>query len=206
MEREQKYLEICSELKVLIEATGEPLEGNCMYRHLTLDTWDCLLNKRKNYQLAVKNKQTICEIGFNAGHSILAMILSNPNAKYTLFDLGVHSYSKPCFEYLRKLFPNVSIEIIWGDSRSTLPTYHHKYPNVTFDLIHIDGGHQREVYSADWKNSLDMSLKGSLLIFDDTDNNKINAFLDEEIQKGVVSEADKFLETFGYKHRILVKK
>lgn len=206
MEREEEYLRICSELEVLIRETGELLEGNCMYHHHSLEPWDRLLNKRKNYQSIVKAKKAICEIGFNAGHSVLAMILSNPDAQYVIFDLGAHLYSRPCFGYLREKFPHVNMEIVWGDSRESLPKYHKDHLGITFDVIHIDGGHKQEIYSADWKNSLNMCIAGSFLIFDDTDNKKINDFVDEEIQKGVAYEADNFLETFGYEHRVLIKR
>ncbi len=203
MEPDEEYSKICNNLKELIEKTGEPLEGNCVYRHLSFDRWDVLLNKRINYQKAVKERKLICEIGFNAGHSILAMILANPDAHYFLFDLGTHAYARPCFEYLKKSFPQTTIEIFWGDSRETLAVYHKKHPEVMFDLVHIDGGHRSEVYSVDWKNSLDVTSSGSLIIFDDTDSVKINAFLDKEIEKGLVREATGFLKTFGYEHRIL---
>lgn len=206
MEHEEEYSKICDDLKELIEETGKLLEGNCVYRHLSFDQWDVLLNKRINYQKAVKEKKFICEIGFNAGHSVLAMILVNSNAHYVLFDLGTHAYARPCFEYLKKIFPQTIMEIFWGDSRETLPAYNKKYPEVVFDLVHIDGGHRSEVYTIDWKNSLDVTSSGSLIIFDDTDNAKINVFIDNEIEKGIIIEATGFLKTFGYEHRILERK
>ncbi len=205
MEHENEYLKICDDLKKLIEKTGEQLEGNCVYRHLSFDRWDALSNKRINYRKAVIGRESICEIGFNAGHSILAMIQANPNARYILFDLGIHSYARPCFEYLKKTFPQTTMEIFWGDSRETLADYHRNHTEVVFDLIHIDGGHRSEVYSVDWKNSLDVTSPGSLIIFDDTDSVKINLFINKEIEKGIVYEAKGFLETLGYKHRILEK-
>jgi len=176
-----------------------------MYHHLSLKPWDCLLNKRKNYQKIATNKNKICEIGFNAGHSLLTMLLVNPDAKYVLFDLGSHKYSKPCFEYLKTKFPNTKMDIVWGDSRVTLLNYHLSKPKTKFDVIHIDGGHAYEVYSKDWKHSLQMIQKGGILIFDDTDNSRISSFIDKQIKRGVVKEADGYLETFGYKHRILIK-
>lgn len=206
MEHEKEYLRICADLKEIIEDMGEPLEGNCVYRHLSFDWWDVLLNKRVNYQKAAKGKKLICEIGFNAGHSILAMILANPNAHYVLFDLGIHAYARPCFEYIKKIFPLTAIEIFWGDSRKTLAAYNDGHPEMIFDLVHIDGGHRSEVYSEDWKNSLEATASGSLIIFDDTDSTKINAFINKEIESGVACEATGFLKTSGYEHRILVRK
>ncbi len=206
MKYKKKYSKNCDDLKELIEKTGEPLEGNCVYRHLSFDQWDVLANKRINYKKAVKGAKLICEIGFNAGHSVLAMILANPNAHYVLFDLGEHTYARPCFEYISNNFLNTKIEIFWGDSCETLVNYHKQHPEVLFDLVHIDGGHKSEVYSVDWKNSLDVTHTGSLIIFDDTDNVKINAFVDREIANDVVIEASGFLPTFGYRHRILKKR
>lgn len=206
MDQEEKYFKICEELEKIIKETGEPLEGNCVYRHHTLDPWDCLLNKRVNYQRIVRGKKEICEIGFNAGHSLLTMLLVNQDAKYTLFDLGKHAYSKPCLDYIKNIFSNVKIEMTWGDSRITLPKYHSKNPKIKFDVIHIDGGHLYEVYSKDWANSLQMISNKGIIIFDDTYNVKINTFVNKEIEKGIVCEADNFLETFGYKHRILIKR
>jgi hypothetical protein len=94
---------------------------------------------------------------------------------------------------------------MWGDSRVTLPEYKLLNPNVIFDVVHIDGSHRSEVYSKDWENSILLVSKGSILIFDDTDSVKINAFVDEKIKNGVVNESNNYLETFGYKHRILIK-
>jgi hypothetical protein len=205
MERESEYLEVCEGLKEVIDRIGEPLEGNCMYKHLSTDPWDCLENKRINYQKAVKGKQYVCEIGFNAGHSLVAMLLSNPTAHYVLFDLGAHEYTQPCYEYIKNKFPQTSMEMFWGDSRETVPDYHKNNPEKLFELVHIDGGHKHEVYSADWVNSLAISGKGALLIFDDTDNKKISDFIDLEIQKGLVIENKSFLKTFGYEHRVLIK-
>lgn len=206
MEHEDRYLQICEDLKKIVEKTGEALEGNCMYKHLSFEQWDCLLNKRKNYQILAKNKKMICEIGFNAGHSLLSMILVNPYAKYTLFDLGNHAYSMPCFEYLKNKFPEVDMEILWGDSRNTLPLYHTEHPSRVFDLLHIDGGHKYEVYSADLTNSLKLTSVGSTIIFDDTDNKKISAFLDVEMVKHSLEEINNLMKTSGYEHRVFIRK
>lgn len=205
MEKEAEYLGFCEELKKLIEATGEPLEGNCMYRHLTFEPWDCLLNKRINYQTVAKQASSVCEIGFNAGHSILAMILVNPGAEYVLFDLGDHKYAAACFEYLQSRFPETRLEMTWGDSRTTLSDYRNEHPLKRFDVLHIDGSHKSDVYKRDWENALHMVSKDGILIFDDTDNVKISAFIDGEIKAGNVHEADGFLRTSGYEHRILIK-
>ena len=196
---------ICLEIESIIKEIGEPLEGNCVYEHQTLNQMECLLNKRLNYESLSKKCTSICEIGFNAGHSLLSMMLSNQNAKYISFDLGIHLYSKPCFEFLKNKFSSTHLDIFWGDSRVTIPDFITKNPNTKFDLIHIDGSHRSEVYKEDWKNSLELSHPGTFIIFDDSDNPKISLFIDEQILSGEVIESKEVLETFGYKHRILIK-
>jgi hypothetical protein len=196
---------ICVEIESIVKEIGEPLEGNCVYEHQTLNPMDCLLNKRLNYEHLSKKSNSICEIGFNAGHSLLSMILSNPNAKYVSFDLGIHLYSKPCFNLLKNKFRDTQLDIFWGDSRVTIPDFITKNSNTKFDLIHIDGSHKSEIYKEDWKNSLKLSHPGTIIIFDDSDNPKISLFIDEQILGGEVTELKEVLETFGYKHRILIK-
>ncbi len=205
MYSEEEYQKICNELREIITKTGEPLEGNCLYKHLTFEPWDCLINKRKNYETVSKNKKRICEIGFNAGHSILVMILTNPNAEYVLFDLGNHAYSKPCYDYLKDQFINTKISIYWGNSIETLPEYSCNNKKL-FDLIHIDGCHQSKIYTQDWNNSLNVCSNGGTIIFDDSDNEKVTDFLNKKVNDGEVIENLDVLETFGYEHRVFTKK
>lgn len=204
MYSEDEYQKICEDLKEIIIKTGEPLEGNCVYKHLTFEPWDCLKNKRDNYKTVSENKEKICEIGFNAGHSILVMILNNPDAEYILFDLGDHLYSKPCFEYIKNRFKDTKIEMYWGDSTVTMPEYISGNKKC-FDLIHIDGCHQSKIYKQDWDNSMTLLCKEGTVIFDDTDSEKVNIFLDSRIEDGEVTENENILKTYGYEHRIFNK-
>jgi hypothetical protein len=201
---------IIEELDKIIENSGESLEGNCYYAwgDKTIDDViiiQSLANKRFNYQRAILNKKYICEIGFNAGHSLLHMLLVNQDAEYTLFDLGEHLYSKPCLEYIQKLFPNTKIEIFWGDSRKTMVDYLSTPSHKTFDFIHIDGGHTPEIYEKDWSNSYSLVKDEGIIIFDDTDLPIINSFVNDQIKKKLVYESSDFLETQRLEHKILVK-
>lgn len=137
-----------SNIERIVCSTDELMEGNCMYLHQTFNRDPNMIPKQRNLVKAVKNKKTILEIGFNAGHSALIFLLSNPNATMMIFDLGEHSYSKLCFEYLDKEFPN-RLEIIWGDSTIQLPLYITQHNQQKFDLIHIDGGHSDYVCRSD---------------------------------------------------------
>ena len=200
---------IIQNLDRIIESSGEALEGNCYYPHHKIMndaiTTQSLANKRTNYQRAVANKNYICEIGFNAGHSLLHMLVVNPIAEYVLFDLGEHSYSKPCLDYIRHLFPNTNIEMFWGDSRITMLDYLSNPNHKTFDCIHIDGGHTPEIFEKDWANSYSLTNNDGIIIFDDTDLPDIRRFVNDQIKKNLVYESRDFLATQRLEHKVLVK-
>ena len=201
---------IIETLDKIIEDSGVPLEGNCYYAwgDKTIDDniiIQSLSNKRLNYQRAIANKKNVCEIGFNAGHSLLYMLVVNPTAEYTLFDLGEHLYSKPCLEYIRSLFPTTKIRIFWGDSRKTMVEYLSSPSHQTFDCIHIDGGHTPEIFEKDWVNSYSLAKDNGIIIFDDTDLPVIHSFVNDQIKKNLVYESVDFLETQRLEHRILIK-
>ena len=147
--------------------------------------------KITNIQKLAVGKATICEIGVNAGHSLLLMLMVNPTAAYTLFDLGYHKYTAPCVDYLQKAFPSAKIEIIYGNSVETVAKHEGLY-----DLVHIDGGHEPEIFEHDYNNV--KRLAKDLVIFDDFDYPKICTFLNYKIGAGEIepvqeSHTDKHL-------------
>ena len=71
------------------------------------------------------------------GHSLLIMLLANPNLKITTIDI-VEKYSKAATDYLQNEFPNAKINFIKGNSLNIIPKLDAKY-----DLFHIDGTHSR---------------------------------------------------------------
>ena len=50
--------------------------------------------------------RTVCETGFNAGHSTLVYLVSNPDVHVYNFDLGNHEYSQYMADYLGNRFRN----------------------------------------------------------------------------------------------------
>ena len=57
-------------------------------------------------------------------------------------------------------------------------------PVLRFDLLHIDGYHDRYHCESDLRHGLRMALKGAWVIVDDTDLASIREFYDETIDKG----------------------
>lgn len=99
---------------------------------------------------------SICEIGFNAGHSASTFLFASPKASYLGFDLGnqadkiggesvftgSHLYTEQCFSKIKELFPQNVKRLIIGDSNETVPSFSLKSKGkFRCDLIHVDGGH-----------------------------------------------------------------
>jgi predicted O-methyltransferase YrrM len=165
-----KYSHVIEQLSKIIRASGQALEGNYFYSHLVdISTGEHvqsidMLPKRQNMFYLAKHATRICEIGFNAGHSCLLMLLANPNSSIVCFDICHHAYTLPCFEYLESQFPG-RLTLICGDSSVTVPSFH----GEGFDLIHVDGNHTYDGAKSDIDNVLPMLKPGGRIVLDDDD-------------------------------------
>jgi predicted O-methyltransferase YrrM len=170
---------INANLLPIIHKCGELLEGNIFMLHHTTNYTNIFLNKVKNISNMVLNKNinNVMEIGFSSGFSALLILLTNPNIRISCFDIGEHTYTRPCYEKLKETFGD-RINITYGDSTQTL-----KNVNNNYDLIHIDGGHTTEVANSDIINSYRLSKKGTILIMDDYDFSNLHNLWDSYIIK-----------------------
>lgn len=87
--------------------------------------------------------KTICEIGFNAGHSALLWLTQSSSAEVIMFDIWTHKAAPIAENYLRThvLNANTRLSIHKGDSSSTVRTFHNHFPIKTCNIISIDGAH-----------------------------------------------------------------
>jgi predicted O-methyltransferase YrrM len=163
--------------EILLEI-GENVEGN-MICDIHPDNIVSQVNQNKIHNLRhlANGKRRICEVGVNAGHSLLLMLDVNPTADYVLFDIGTHKYTRPCIEYIRSHYPNTSIQVFYGDSKVTLPKQHGE-----FDLIHIDGGHYPPEVMSDYKESMRLIAPKCPIVFDDYNFPYIQTFLTNKLQ------------------------
>lgn len=139
------------------------------------------------------------EIGFNAGHSCLLMLLANKESKITIFDICMHEYTIPCYEFLNKIFPG-RLELIKGDSLQTVPQYNIK----KFDLLHIDGFHEPNHAYKDIINAKRLSTNNGIVILDDDNLPYLNKLHRDLIEKNIVKlyEDKNLVETKIYTHLI----
>ena len=194
-------------LNKIVTDTYTPLEGNIFYIHETFTLSPLLYTKQLNLFWCGKQANTrICEIGFNAGHSAMVLLLGRDTSplEFTIFDLGEHLYTKPCFDYIQSKFSNVRMEYVKGDSIETIPQWisQNKSSIWTYDLIHVDGGHSESCISNDMKYA-DLLIKmGGIIIIDDTNYSIINNYVNLYLNSGYYREID-ILKTYGYTHRII---
>ena len=187
----------------ILESTGEHVEGNLI---CDITPYNYLIHKNfakiKNLQHICKNKRKICEIGVNACHSLLLMIMVNPDAEYVLFDLNCHRYTELCIQYMMTTFPSTRISVYYGNSVETVKKY--METNImdiaTFDMCHIDGGHTYDVFSHDYANVNKLLSTDGTVIFDDYDYGDIKNFLDERVaSKEITQVLDKrLIDTDGH--------
>jgi hypothetical protein len=177
----------------ILREVGERIEGNLIC-DVYPDNYIINRNLDKIYNLKkiVKNKKKVIEIGINACHSLLIMLLENPDAEYLLFDLNYHKYTEPCLNYIRKNFPNTKITVVFGDSVKTIYDFINNNPDElsTYDFCHIDGGHEYPIFSKDYENTKKLCNKNSIIIFDDYNFLDIKHFIDNKIINNEIIEVD----------------
>jgi hypothetical protein len=131
---------------------------NYQYQEATYPKQELLYN-------SVKNVSTVLEIGTYMGHSLLIMLLANPNLKITCIDIS-EEYTLPSVTVLNKYFNN-AITFIKNDSISFLQS-----TDQTFDFFHVDGHHENEYIRNEFnliKTKNNRSDNILQIIFDDQD-------------------------------------
>ena len=176
---EQKAVPHLKNILEIVQRNSDRLQGNLFYVNLqdAINGMpvDSLKEKRRTLVQLMDSRTNILEIGFNAGHSALIMLLTNADAKITIIDIGHEPYMEECFHYLNSLFPE-RLKLIKGDSTKVI----HILKGEKFDLIHYDGGKEKTILQ-DLKNSVDLVTNDHVLLIDDTQNSELeNIVLDLE--------------------------
>ncbi|ELT92235.1 hypothetical protein CAPTEDRAFT_221703 [Capitella teleta] len=137
--------------------------------------------------------KTVCETGFNGGHSTLVWLAANPNTKVYSFDNADHEYAEKMAQHLQAKYPG-RLTVTWGFSEKTLPKFAEEHPEVKCDLIIVDGGHTFEVATEDFLNFRNMANPKNIVVFDDhpTKNNRFQSKLarawETQIRSGLLAE------------------
>ena len=111
-----------------------------------------------------KNASSVLEIGTYMGHSLLLMLLGNPQLNITCIDIQ-EKYAAKATKYLQSVFQNSNIKFLKGNSLDILPTIKNK-----FDLFHIDGSHGNTIITKEFIHCKKLTSTNDFkLIFDDVE-------------------------------------
>ena len=80
--------------------------------------------------------RTVCELGFNAGHSALLFLETLPQARIYSFDLCDGPWTLRNADYIAALYPE-RFELIMGDSAETIPAFASR--GIQCDVVLVDG-------------------------------------------------------------------
>jgi predicted O-methyltransferase YrrM len=110
-----------------------------------------------------KEVKSVLEIGTYMGHSLLIMLIGNPQLKITSIDIE-DTYSYPSIKLLESVF-NTEINFIKGNSIDVISSITDK-----FDLFHIDGTHKIDFVKKEYELCKPLSSTPTMqVIFDDYD-------------------------------------
>jgi len=125
-------------------------------------------SKVLHYLASRSNVSTICETGFNLGHSAFSYLTANPHAVVHSFDIGQHAYAHKMATYMLSRFPD-RLFVHFGNSMLTVPAFARENPNYHCDFMFVDGGHSYPVAMADLLNFAAMANldDGNIIMFDD---------------------------------------
>ena len=111
--------------------------------------------------------KTICEIGFNAGHSTLQWLAASDDVVVHSFDIAIYTYVLPMAAYINQTFPG-RFHLYVGDSTETVPRFSKTHSDVRCDVVVVDGAHKHKIALADVRNMRAMANRNhNVLIFDD---------------------------------------
>lgn len=152
---------IFDELYQACNNTFEKYCGSYLFDGMKYEYCGRMYEKQQLLYDSVKNVNTVLEIGTYMGHSLLIMLLSNPNLKITCIDLYA-KYTKPAVAVLNKYFNN-NITFLNGNSLDVLPKLKQK-----FDFFHVDGKHKNLFITKEFNYIINLSTSSTLkIIFDD---------------------------------------
>jgi predicted O-methyltransferase YrrM len=117
---------------------------------------------------------TYLEIGVRRGRSMAMIAESAPGARLYGFDLWAADYAgmaNPGPDFVRAEIARTghqgTLEVISGDSHVTVPQFLAENPDLTLDIVTVDGDHSQEGALADLRTVIPRLSLGGILVFDD---------------------------------------
>lgn len=161
-----KLLENFHHFEGLFFALGgkwQPGWGSYLFNGQAYSYQEETLRKQEELYRYSMNAKNALEIGVYVGHSLLLMLLANPDLKITCID-NDDQFAKKAVDYLNTHFNN-RVTFIHNDAIKALESLE----SESFDLIHIDADHNDDAVLAQFNASTCLASKNATVIFDDYD-------------------------------------
>ncbi len=117
--------------------------------------------------------RTYCEVGFNGGHSAVAVLASTRNVTVISFDSAEYGqHTRQNAAWVSRVWPE-RFRFVLGDSRQTLRSFATMVRNATepsCDVILVDGSHDEQPVLMDLRHFCQSASKDAPLILDDLDS------------------------------------
>ena len=109
----------------------------------------------------------IMEIGVGGGLGAKNMIARAKEKRKNVEYYGFDSFERTSEKEIRKALIKTGgkIHLFKGDSKKILPNWIRRLPKM--DFVYIDGGHDYETVSPDWKNVQRLRHPRTIVVFDD---------------------------------------
>jgi hypothetical protein len=121
---------------------------------------------------------SVLEVGVYLGHSLLILLISNPNLTITCIDNDA-SFSQRAVDYLNAHFGN-RVTFHLGDSAEILAR-----DLGTFDCIHIDADHRAEPVSREFALARRLAAPNATFVFDDYE--ALRGLIDGWVKDGILT-------------------
>lgn len=109
--------------------------------------------------------RTICEVGFNVGHSAAVWLTASPRVRLETFDLFSSAHSQAALAHITSRFPG-RVSAHKGNSLLTVPAAAGRL-SAPCDLVVIDGRHEFEAVVHDFISLAALAAPSALYLFDD---------------------------------------
>eukprot|EP00747_Dinoflagellata_sp_TGD_P165540 gnl/TRDRNA2_/TRDRNA2_186932_c0_seq1.p1 gnl/TRDRNA2_/TRDRNA2_186932_c0~~gnl/TRDRNA2_/TRDRNA2_186932_c0_seq1.p1 ORF type:complete len:283 (-),score=55.79 gnl/TRDRNA2_/TRDRNA2_186932_c0_seq1:129-977(-) len=136
---------------------------------------------------------TICEVGFNAGHSAAIFLNANPEAKLYSFDLGQFKYTLGNIQLMKDFFAD-RFEYTLGPSEESVPDFHRRRPDVQCDIVSVDGDHSTEGTFRDLQNFREMASCRNWVLMDDAGWSSTNKAWQRAKDEGIITQVECFVD------------
>ena len=136
--------------------------GSYMFDGRTYKWQRDTLKKQEALFRVGETTSNVLEIGVYLGHSLLILLISNPNLKITCIDNDTR-FAPKAVEYLNSHFGN-RVTFFLGDAVDIINSL---TPISNFDMVHVDADHNNEAVLKQFHAAKKIACEKAYFVFDD---------------------------------------